>query len=297
MVCCSGMEGINSAMYRRIYRKLIRALVRRLIGRASLDEGTFWVCKAYVDRFNGENNDDMTTNGELTLLERVLSRNTCYMRANTSLTVFDVGANVGDWARFVLSINPSIVLHCFEPSHYTFERLKSSDWPEECFLNNYGLGSKSEERVLYVFEPGSGMNSLYQRHGLEDRGQRPQRQSEAILLRTLDEYCVEKGIDRIDFMKVDVEGHELEVFRGARRAFEEGAISAVQFEYGGCNIDSRVLLLDLFTFLADYGYRVFKLFPDGPRLLERYSQSLENFQYANYLALASDFELETQVGQ
>ena len=277
-------------MYRRVYNRLARRLVRGLIRRAPLDEGTFRVCKAYVNRFNGENNDDVTTNGELTLLK-------CFLGRHTLLTVFDVGANVGDWARLALSINPDIQLHCFEPSRFTFERLKSSHWPEGCSLNNFGLGSKSEERVLYIFEPGSGMNSLHQRHGLEDRGWKPNSRSEVVLLRTLDEYCAEKGIDHIDFVKVDVEGHELEVLRGARRTLGESAISAVQFEYGGCNIDSRALLLDLFAFWADYGYCVFKLFPDGPRLIEPYSQRLENFQYANYLALARDFALETPVGR
>ena len=143
MVCRSRVGKSNSALYRRIYRRLNRILVRWLIGRAPVDEGTFRVCKAHVDRFNGENNDDMTTNGELALLERVLGCNTC-------LTVFDVGASVGDWARLALSINPSIRLHCFEPSHLAFERLQSFDWPEGCFLNNFGLGSRSEERILLL---------------------------------------------------------------------------------------------------------------------------------------------------
>lgn len=264
----------------RLNRKLLHYMIRHSI----LDTELYNLCKRYVDRFNGENNDKAETNGELALLKLTIG-------GKNPMVVFDVGANVGDWARLVLSINSNIQLHCFEPSQVTFKKMRKYDWPKNCLINNVGLGSKSEKRTMWVFEPGSGMNSLYKRHGLEDRGLGPQNQKELIYLKTLDEYCTEKDIDRIDFLKVDCEGHELEVFKGAERAFKQNSITAVQFEYGGCNIDSRVFLFDLFTFLENYNYRVYKLFPDGPRLIKHYSQRLENFQYANYLALPKNSEL------
>ena len=87
-------------------------------------------------------------------------------------------------------------------------------------------------------------------------------------------------------MKVDVEGHELEVFKGAQEMLAHKSIKRIQFEYGGCNIDSRVLLKDLFDFFQSYGYSLFKLFPHELRHVPRYDQRLENFQYQTWVVLS-----------
>ena len=92
----------------------------------------------------------------------------------------------------------------------------------------------------------------------------------------------------IDLMKVDVEGHELEVFKGAVGMLAQGKIKRIQFEYGGCNIDSRVLLKNLFDFLVPYGYTFYKVFPRELRRVPRYDQRLENFQYQNWVVMAND---------
>jgi hypothetical protein len=65
-------------------------------------------------------------------------------------------------------------------------------------------------------------------------------------------------------------------------------VRIVQFEYGGCNIDSRVLLKDLFAFFSDYRYLLFKIMPTCVEKHEVYSQRLENFQYQNWIAVRSD---------
>src|SRR5258708_3137743 len=116
------------------------------------------LCKKYVDRYRNENNGDMRNNGEERFLASVLP---------VCRVVFDVGANVGDWAKMALSINPSVNLHCFEPSHATYQRLVVNRFPPNVVCNNIGLGSNPSEGRLLVFEDGSGLNSLYRREGLE----------------------------------------------------------------------------------------------------------------------------------
>ena len=99
-----------------------------------------------------------------------------------------------------------------------------------------------------------------------------------------DDYCAELGIAGIDFMKIDTEGHELHVLEGARGLLSKQAIGAIQFEYGGCNIDSRVLLRDLFDFFGDHGYMPAKIMPDHVALMAAYDARLENFRFQNWVA-------------
>lgn len=238
------------------------------------------LCRRYVDAYSGENNDDMRTNGELHFLRQTLTN--CE-------TVFDVGANVGNWAELALQINPRLRLHCFEPSQPTFLRLLAKAFPPHVVCNPFGLGSAQGERTLYVFDEGSGLNSLYRRQGLEaGYGLTPQQRTETAHLDTLDHYCQKHGVFDIDLLKADVEGHELEVFKGAKQMLAKRRIKIIQFEYGGCNIDARVLLKDFFDFFQPHGYAFYKIYPKELRRVERYDQRFEDFQYQNWIVTRID---------
>ena len=234
-------------------------------------------CKKYVDRYRNENNDDMRSNGEARFLASTLPN--CRV-------VFDVGANVGQWAKMALGVNATVNLHCFEPSHFTYQRLVANAFPPNVICNNFGLGSLPAEGRLLVFEDGSGLNSLYRREGLEAGwGLDVNTREESIRLETLDNYVESRGLtSRIDLCKIDVEGHELEVLRGMTATLSRCQMGMIQFEYGGCNIDSRVLLKDIFAFLRKFGYELYKIYPAELRPVPKYDQRLENFQYQNWLA-------------
>ena len=236
------------------------------------------ICKSYVDFYNAENNGNIQTNGELRLMHAVLPQ---------CMTVFDVGANIGDWSTLALGINPQLRIHCFEPSLATFQRLQARLEGKVVKCQNIALSSKPGELLLQVFADGSGENSLYRREGLEDGWKRsPQTKTELVRVETLDGYCQRTNVLNIDFLKVDVEGHELEVFKGAQEMLKKGGIKYIQFEYGGCNIDARMLLKDLFNSFLSYNYTLYKIYPHELRHVPRYDQRLENFQYQNWVAAA-----------
>jgi FkbM family methyltransferase len=235
----------------------------------------FRACKELVDLYEGQNNSDMATNGELRFLRSALPK--CG-------TVFDVGANVGDWAALALGINPKIELHCFEPSDSTFQLLNCRRLPG-AVLNNVGMSSSSGTATLYVFSAASGMNSVYRRSGLEEGyGLSPQEEVETIRLDTIDGYCRRVGVKTIDYLKLDVEGHELEVLKGSQEMLASKSVLIIQFEYGGCDIDARVLLKDFFSLFGSYGYFLHKIYPDRIHAVPQYDQRLETFQYQNWIA-------------
>ncbi len=243
---------------------------------AHLRDRVYQYFKGFAEYNEGINNPDIKTNGELRALRQYIPN--CHI-------VFDVGAHLGEWAQLVLKFNPKVELHCFEPSAPTFKKLSSRSFPTNVICNHFGLSSSNREAELKIFSETNGMNSLYQREGIQDRGFLPQKKVETVLLRTLDDYCHEKNIQKIDYLKLDVEGHELEVLRGSEKMLKENRIGIIQFEYGGCNIDSRVLLKDLFDFFNTLPYKIYKILPKSLKFFPRYSQQFENFQYSNWLAI------------
>lgn len=252
---------------------LRRAIVDLLVLRSSL---AYRVCKRYVDMYNGDNNSNLRYNGELDLMREYRT---------DSAIVFDIGANVGEWGRLALSINPRIGLHCFEPSRATYDLLTRSGLPSGVKCVNIGLGSANREAPLYVYGEGTGMNSLYRREGLEHVAGLPSVVTEEVIgIETMDGYCARNGIDKVDFAKLDVEGHELEVLRGMSECLRAGRVRIIQFEYGGCNIDARVFLKDIWDYVTSINphYVFHKLYPGEIRRISRYSQLLENFQYQNW---------------
>ena len=226
--------------------------------------------------FGGSN---FKTNGELHLLYQIKKR----YSPNEPLTIFDVGANIGNYSKVLHEIfGDRATIHSFEPSQKTFEHLKKNiSGINNVIPNNFGLSNDEGCSTLYSDDDGSGLASLYQRN--LDHHNIIISQSEKITLSTIDKYCAENQINNIHFLKLDVEGHELKVLEGACRMLHEKRIDGIQFEFGGCHIDSRVFFRDLYLCLKD-NYRVYRVLKDGLIEISNYNERYEIFLYANYFA-------------
>ena len=147
------------------------------------------ICRHHANKEFAENRSDFNTNGELWLLKTIFPE---------LKTVFDVGSHVGNWASQVLQLNPSIHLHCFEPSKKTFQVIQQKEFEQNVTCNSFGLGSDNTRKTLFVYGDLSEGNSLYLRRGLEKIvGTELQAQTEQVEIRTLDSYCIEKNITEI----------------------------------------------------------------------------------------------------
>ena len=247
------------------------------------------ICRHHANKAYAENHSDFTTNGELWLLENVLPG---------AKTVFDVGSFTGQWALNALRINPGMELHCFEPSQKSFRLLKNRGLGNNVTCNPFGLGSKSRQAPFFVYDELSEGNSLYRRRGIENIvGGDLRVKSEMVEIQTLDGYCREKNVHEIDFLKIDVEGHEFAVVEGAQNLFEREGIKTIQFEYGGTYIDSGALLRDFFDFFRETNYLIFLLYPQSLRRVPQYDQRLENFQYKNFVVVKDQVVKQNKVFQ
>lgn len=106
------------------------------------------------------------------------------------------------------------------------------------------MSNINSRSILYSNESGSGLGSLTKRK-LDHFGIDFSVEENIELIR-FDEYSVNNIIDKdIDLLKIDVEGHELKVLEGVGEKIKN--IKIIQFEFGGCNIDTK-------TYFQDYWY-------------------------------------------
>jgi FkbM family methyltransferase len=200
-----------------------------------------------------------------------------------SPVLFDVGANVGHYTQLLdMVFGKACRIYAFEPSARNFGYL------QEAISNlsqvqpvQAGMGGSNSEMRLFSNEKKSGLSSVYNRRldhlniSLED--------SEWITILTIDGFCHEKNIQYIDFLKLDVEGHEFEILNGAREMLQGKKIRFIQFEFGGCNIDSRTFFQDFFYLLTPC-YNLYRIVQDGLYPINRYKEIYEVFTTTNFLA-------------
>ena len=195
--------------------------------------------------------------------------------------IFDVGANKGDFVQLALGAS---AIHAFEPSQAAYTELtRRFANRTDVHLNNLALGSEPGERTLYYDVPGSELSSLYPRqidhHGIQMTG------SELVKVETLDHHCAAHGINYINLLKLDVEGHELEVLRGAELMFANKQIALVSFEFGGCNVDSRTFMRDFWEFFHTRQMKLARVTAFGSfEPISNYDEHLEQFRTTTFVA-------------
>lgn len=194
----------------------------------------------------------------------------------------DVGANRGLYSLELLKRFPRCQVHAFEPSPRNAAILRAQSAANgQLVVHEIALSSMTGRTTLWADSPGSGLGSLVQRRiehfGLE------MNYSEEIATVRFDEYAKAHGIEAVDWMKLDVEGHELAVLEGMGDGV--ASVGVIQFEFGGCNIDSRTFFQDFWYLFRHHGFRIFRLAPRGPMEIEQYVEMHECFRTTNFVAV------------
>jgi FkbM family methyltransferase len=197
------------------------------------------------------------------------------------LTIFDIGANVGLYTEALLEQFPNAHIFAFEPSEKAFLSLTSKfQSHSRVELINSAVGSKSGSTILYSDESGSGMSSLTKRR-LDHFGLNFSFE-EKVNVVTLDEWCKSNSIWP-SIIKMDVEGHELDVLNSGLNAIKRARV--IQFEFGGCNIDTRTYFQDFWYLFKEHNFEIWRITPTELEHIQNYSEYDECFTTTNYIAV------------
>ena len=142
--------------------------------------------------------------------------------------IFDVGANIGQTAWALVRYFPSDPIYCFEPVAGAFDTLQRV-YGHRVHCIRKALGSAPGTAQIKLHS-NSELNTLARPGPLASTCGLDQ--TETIEVDTVDDFARSAGVDRIGLLKMDVQGWELEVLKGARRFLDEKRVRFVFAEVG-----------------------------------------------------------------
>src|SRR5262249_41356630 len=139
---------------------------------------------------------------------------------------FDVGFHDGASTKEILRLRPKARVTAFDPSKFALENYhKHFASDDRLTFENIGLSNAPGRLEFHDYK--NMCNSLVARK--EMSGAVESRYDVSIT--TIDAYCLNKGIDRINFLKIDAEGFDLHVLEGAHELLSRQGIDIFIFEF------------------------------------------------------------------
>jgi len=177
---------------------------------------------------------------------------------------------------------PSAIIHAFEPHPKTFSTL-TPNVPENVTCHNLAVGDQQGSFSLFDRNDRDGSPHASLHKDVITQFHKQSYVEHKVQATTLDSFCETKNIPRIDFLKIDTEGHEYAVLQGAKNLIASGRISVIQFEFGAPHLSSHIFLDDIRKLLKEYS--LFRILPKKLLLLTGEPIEKELFAFQNILAI------------
>ena len=168
--------------------------------------------------------------------------------------VYDVGANVGTWARLARAVLPNAAIHAFEPLPQHVETLRRElGLLPDVSVHPVALGALQGSAVFHVISFSDASSFL----PLTSIGAREwdftEQRTETLPVTRLDDYVASECLPRPDLLKLDVQGFELEVLRGATQCLEHASALITEVSFAEFYKD-QPLFADVVAFLSDHDF-------------------------------------------
>lgn len=182
------------------------------------------------------------------------------------MVVFDLGANLGQYTLLAARcVGKSGRVHSFEPSRRMFAELEFNvqlnGLSDICLLTPLAVSDACGAANLSRYEPGA---EVYGSLGRHTRTEAAVIGYECVKTVTLDDYVERMRVERVDFLKMDIEGAELPALRGAEKLLSASDAPTILLEMADVNTEGfGYQASEIWDFLEERGYRLFVLDSDG----------------------------------
>jgi FkbM family methyltransferase len=179
--------------------------------------------------------------------------------------IFDIGAGEGDSALLLRKLFPKAEIYSFEPYQPAYTTAQSRLVHDtRTHLADYALGDREAAGTLFCNQ-GSQQNSMLPNSPhLTPYAPRELFQpigTAETQIRTVERVCQERGITSIDLLKIDTQGYELHVLRGAASLLQRRAVTAVLLELlFAPYYDGQAYFEEIYSLMLSYQYRLVGLY-------------------------------------
>lgn len=184
---------------------------------------------------------------------------------------FDVGANKGQSIEHFKKIFTAPIIYSFEPSSKLFAELKKTNFGKQVQIYDFALGSKNSSDEFINYRK-SGLSSFLT---LDDNPENRFRENpiiskEIVEVKTLDWFVQEHKIELIDLLKIDTQGFDIHVLRGATDSLRRGLIKNIFIEINFVKLyQNQGMVLEIYEFLEEFGMHLVDFYDksrEGQRL-------------------------------
>lgn len=182
-------------------------------------------------------------------------------------TIIDVGANVGLMSLQFAARVPHGRVYSFEPTNYAFKKLKKN------LSLNPLLACRIFPHQVFISEKSGTNTSMVAFSSWKVDGTRnvsnhlvhlgSPKETTGVLVLSLDDFVEKNHLTRINLIKIDTDGYEYEVLKGARKAIKQ-FLPAIIFEITLYCLKEKGITFDLyFEYFTDLGYCLFDLLTES----------------------------------
>jgi FkbM family methyltransferase len=264
-------------------------LLSKIVGKRNLERVLIFAAKSINVKLHehallqiGAGTNVFLENGsELFFIEHILKP---YFEKVQDAVIFDVGANIGNYSLMLLNHIPGAGVYSFEPVKETFTQLENNVG-NKAKVFNIGFGDSKGHSTLYnsANTKVSEITTTHKEILIDVFKVEDELIAIDFEVDKIDNFCIANNIKRLNFLKIDVEGNELQVLKGAANMLANNSIEFIQFEFNSHNIYSRVFLRDFYLLLMDFKF--YRLLSNGMVHLGDYNPINEIFTAQNIVAI------------
>jgi FkbM family methyltransferase len=239
--------------------------------------------EVFGKRLSGRGLSNPNNNGEFRTMESIVKN------SKGSFCFIDGGSNVGEHILKLDSVckdfgisNP--LIFAVEPFPLTIGVLKKNISHISYKLIDKALGK--EESVIKFYSESdtvSGQNSAIQHYYLNSAIEVEQT--------TIDDIVKEYDLQKIDFLKLDIEGYEYNALLGAQKTLSDGLINYIQLEYCQTWIDGGGTIKKVLDLANAHSYKLYRIRKNDLFSIPSYDFNIEDFYFCNLLLVKNGCDL------